>query len=144
MERGGAGNNCFVLFGAEELGLLGSRYFVSALGQEEKDRIKAMLNFDMVGVGDDTWWLIGTPDLQQRMAPLAANLGIDAESSTLRGTASDHASFLDAGIPALMFHRWQDPLLHTPQDVSDRVRPELLEQAARMGLALLEVLSAEG
>ncbi|HEU0073920.1 MAG TPA: M28 family peptidase, partial [Dehalococcoidia bacterium] len=43
MANGGAGNNCFVLFGAEELGLLGSRYFVSTLSQEEKDRIKAML-----------------------------------------------------------------------------------------------------
>ena len=144
METGGAGNNCFVLFGAEELGLLGSRHFVSTLSQEDKDRLKAMLNFDMVGVGDDTWWLIGTPDLQQRMSQLATSLGIEAEASNLIGTSSDHASFLEAGIPTLMFHRWQDPLLHTPEDVAARVRPELLEQAARMGLALLEVLDAQG
>lgn len=144
MQNGGAGNNCFVLFGAEELGLLGSRHFVSTLSPEERDHIKAMLNFDMVGVGDDTWWLIGTPDLQQQMAGIAAGLGIDAIPSTLAGTSSDHASFLQGGIPALMFHRWQDPLLHTPQDVADRVRPELLEQAARMGLALLGALDAQG
>lgn len=144
MNRGEAGNNCFVLFGSEELGLLGSRYYVSTLSQEEKDRIKAMLNFDMVGVGDETWWLIGSQDLQQRMGALATSLSIDTVPSSLVGTTSDHASFLEAGIPAIMFHRWQDPLLHTPQDVSDRVRPELLEQAARMGLALLEALRAEG
>jgi aminopeptidase YwaD len=144
MENGGAGNNCFVLFGGEELGLLGSRHFVSTLTEEEKGRIKAMLNFDMVGVGDDTWWLIGTPDLQGRMVDLATSLGIQAQPSTLSGTSSDHASFLQAGIPALMFHRWQDPLLHTPEDVSDRVRPELLEQAARMGLAMLQALGAQG
>jgi len=144
MQTGGAGNNCFVLFGGEELGLLGSRHFVSTLSREEKDRIKAMLNFDMVGVGDDTWWLIGTPELQQEMDVLATSLGIEAEPSNLIGTSSDHASFLQAGIPSLMFHRWQDPLLHTPQDVSDRVQPELLEQAARMGLAMLEALNAQG
>jgi aminopeptidase YwaD len=144
MNRGAAGNNCFVLFGAEELGLLGSRHFVETLTPEEKGRIKAMLNFDMVGVGDDTWWLIGTPELQQRMGDLATSLGIATEPSNLIGTSSDHASFMAAGIPSLMFHRWQDPLLHTPQDVSSRVRPELLEQAARMGLALLEVLGAQG
>lgn len=144
MANGAAGNNCFVLFGAEELGLLGSRYFVSTLSQEEKDHIKAMLNFDMVGVGDDTWWLIGSPELQQRMGALATSLGIDTEPSNLIGTSSDHASFLAEGIPTLMFHRWQDPLLHTPQDVSDRVRSDLLEQAARMGLALLAVLDAQG
>jgi aminopeptidase YwaD len=144
MSNGGAGDNCFVLFGAEELGLLGSKYFVSTLTEEEKGHIKAMLNFDMVGVGDDTWWLIGTPELQQQMDGLADGLSIDAMASNLAGTSSDHASFIQAGIPALMFHRWQDPLLHTPQDVSDRVRPELLEQAARMGLAMLEALSAQG
>ncbi len=144
IDRGAAGNNCFVLFGAEELGLLGSRYFVSILTAAEKGRIKAMLNFDMVGVGNDTWWLIGTGDLQQRMGQLASSLGIATEVSNLVGTSSDHASFLAAGIPSLMLHRWQDPLLHTPQDVSSRVRPELLEQAAVMGLALLEALDAQG
>jgi aminopeptidase YwaD len=144
MENGGAGDNCFVLFGAEELGLLGSRHFISTLSQEEKDRIKAMLNFDMVGVGDDTWWLIGTPELQQQMGQLATSLSIVAQPSNLSGTSSDHASFLQAGIPALMFHRWQDPLLHTPEDVAGRVRPELLEQAARMGLAMLEALDGQG
>ena len=72
------------------------------------------------------------------MGALASSLGIDTVPSNLVGTNSDHASFLAANIPALMFHRWQDPLLHTPQDVSSRVHPELLEQAARMGLALLD------
>jgi hypothetical protein len=41
-----------------------------------------------------------------------------------------------------MFYRLTDHLLHTPQDVSERIRPELMEQAARMGIALLEALSA--
>ena len=103
-----------------------------------------MINMDMVGVGDEAWWLIGTAELQARAGELALGLGIMAEPSNLIGTSSDHASFLQADIPSIMFHRWQDPLLHTPQDVADRVRPELLEEAARMGLALLEDLSARG
>lgn len=138
------GNNCFVLFGAEELGLLGSRHYVSTLDQAAKSRIKAMLNFDMVGVGDQAWWLIGTGSLQKRMNDVAAGLNIQTVNSTLTGTSSDHASFLAAGIPSLMFHRWEDPLLHTPQDVSNRVKPEYLEQAARMGVALLEALKNDG
>jgi aminopeptidase YwaD len=138
------GNNCFVLFGAEELGLLGSRHYVSTLDQPAKSRIKAMLNFDMVGVGDEAWWLIGTGSLQTRMRELAGDLDIVTRNSTLAGTSSDHASFLAAGIPALMFHRWQDPLLHTPEDVSGRVNPQYLEEAARMGVALLEAIRTEG
>jgi hypothetical protein len=76
------------------------------------------------------------------MNDLADDLDIETTNSNLQGTSSDHASFLQAGIPALMFHRWQDPLLHTPQDVSGRVKPEYLEEAARMGVALLESLAA--
>ncbi len=143
-DRNEIGSNCFVLFGGEELGLLGSRHYVSALNQASKSRIKAMLNFDMVGVGDAAWWLVGTGSLQKRMDDLTDKLGIDTVNSDLTGTTSDHASFLEAGIPALMFHRWQDPLLHTPQDVSSRVKPEYLEQAARMGVALLESIASEG
>jgi hypothetical protein len=143
-DRNEIGNNCFVLFGAEELGLLGSRHYVSTLDTAAKSRIKAMLNFDMVGVGDEAWWLIGTGTLQARMSTLADGLNIDTQNSNLSGTSSDHASFLAAGIPSLMFHRWQDPLLHTPQDVSSRVKPEYLEDAARMGVALLEALDSEG
>lgn len=143
-DRDEIGNNCFVLFGAEELGLLGSKHFVSTLDDAARTRIKAMLNFDMVGVGEEAWWLIGTSSLQQRVTELAAGLGIETRASALTGTSSDHASFIAAGIPSVMFHRWQDPLLHTPQDVSDRVKPEYLEDAARMGLALLESLSGGG
>jgi aminopeptidase YwaD len=145
-KNGEMGNNCFVLFGGEELGLLGSKYYVSQLDQPAKARLKAMLNFDMVGVGDKAWWLIGSPDLQQRMGTIAKQIGInDTMPSTLiRGLSSDHASFDAAGIPVLMFHRWEDPLLHTPQDVSARVQPNYLEQAAKMGVALLESLNAGG
>ncbi len=144
--NGEMASNCFVLFGGEELGLLGSKYYVSQLTQDEKDHIKAMLNLDMVGVGDKAWWLIGTPDLQQKMLGLTGDLGIDdaVPSELIRGLSSDHASFIDAGIPALMFHRWEDPLLHTPQDVSDRVVPRYLEEAARMGVAFLEAVDAGG
>jgi Zn-dependent M28 family amino/carboxypeptidase len=31
---------------------VGSRHYVGALGPQERERIAAMLNFDMVGVGD--------------------------------------------------------------------------------------------
>jgi aminopeptidase YwaD len=135
-------NHCFVLFGAEELGLIGSRHYVSTLDAAARNRIKAMLNFDMVGVGDESWLLIGTPELQERMASLARQIGIETEAGRLGANmGSDHASFTAAGIPALMFHRNNDPLLHTPQDVSDRVNPRYLEEAARMGLALLQSLS---
>jgi aminopeptidase YwaD len=138
-------SNCFVLFGAEELGLIGSRHYVSTLDNAAKERLKAMLNLDMVGVGDEAWWLIGSEDMVKRMGDLADGLNIETTSSELiRGLSSDHASFISAGVPSIMFHRWEDNLLHTPQDVTSRVNPTYLEEAARMGVALLESLNSGG
>ena len=140
---GSMASNCFILFGAEEIGLIGSRAYVNSLDAGERAQLKVMLNFDMVGVGDRGWLLIGNADLQQRAATLAESLGIGVQRGRLPSTASsDHASFIEAGIPALMIHRINDPLLHTPQDVLSRVQPHLLEDAARLGVALLQSLNA--
>jgi aminopeptidase YwaD len=142
-DRGEMRSNCFILWGAEELGLVGSQAYVSSLTQEQRSHLQAMLNFDMVGVGDTGWMVIGESSLQAEAIRAAGDIGIEAQAGQLPPNASsDHASFINAGIPAVMFHRLEDPLLHTPQDVIDRVQPDLLEQAARMGIALLEALNA--
>jgi aminopeptidase YwaD len=142
--KGEMAANCFILFGAEELGLVGSRYYVQSLDPQARGRIKAMLNFDMVGVGAEGWLFIGDRPLQTRAQNVSSQFGMTGSLGALRGASSDHASFQQAGIPAFMLHRTQDPLLHTPQDVIDRVRPELLQQAAQLGVAMLESINAGG
>ncbi|WP_420389289.1 M28 family metallopeptidase [Marinobacter sp.] len=39
----------FAWWGAEEAGLVGSTFYVNSLSQEEKDKIKVYLNYDMIG-----------------------------------------------------------------------------------------------
>jgi aminopeptidase YwaD len=134
------GDNCFVLFGAEELGLYGSSHFVQSLDEADRQEVRAMLNFDMTGVGE-SWLLIGSPELVMPAAEAAADTGIEAEAQEQpAGLGSDHQSFLNAGIPAIWFFRITDNLLHTPQDTADRVQPESMEEAATLGLLLLEEL----
>ena len=137
-------SNCFVLFGAEENGLIGSRFYVNSLTPEQKNRLKAVINLDMVGVGDSFWGIIGSANLQSQTITVAASLGIEVQRYALAGASSDHASFINAGVPAVMIHRLNDGLLHTPQDVSSRVRPDLLEQAAKLGLGLIQSFAAGG
>jgi Zn-dependent M28 family amino/carboxypeptidase len=67
------GSNCFVLWGAEEIGLVGSRFYLNSLSAEQKSKLRAVLNFDMVGFGEQAWWLIGTPDLQRRAQAVATD-----------------------------------------------------------------------
>ncbi len=135
------GNQCFVLFGAEELGLFGSAHFVQQLSLAEAEVLVAMLNFDMTGVGD-TWWLIGTPSLVAQADAIAERMGFPADPAELPGnTSSDQASFQAAGIDAVMFHRWSDPYLHTPIDTIERVSGHAVVEAARLGLELLVELA---
>jgi aminopeptidase YwaD len=137
--RGNPEQACFIAFDAEELGLVGSRFFVDALSEGERNAIRVMINLDMVAVGD-AWKLIGSRALLPRGRQIAAALGIAADPADLVGASSDHASFLDRRIPAIMLHRWDDPLLHTPRDTVDRIAPEPLETAARLTLAFLTAL----
>jgi Zn-dependent M28 family amino/carboxypeptidase len=142
--QGEMGSNCFVLFGGEELGLLGSRAYVDAMTPDDRQRLKAMLNFDMVGFGAEPWYLIGTPALQRTAGDVAQGLGIATQTRSLASTGggSDHASFSDAGMAAIFFYRADDPQWHQPGDTVDRLDPALLEEAARMGVAMLEQLNA--
>jgi aminopeptidase YwaD len=134
--RGNPEQACFAAFGSEETGLNGSRAFVRAISAEEKRALRFMLNFDMVGVGTE-WLLIGTPALQEQGDAILNGMGLDGRATTLLGASSDHASFINAGIPALFLHRSDDPLLHTPEDVLDRIDKQALGESMRIGLAFL-------
>jgi len=117
----------FVAFDGEEDGLRGSRAFVkthaSLVGS-----LKAMLNFDMVGVSVMPLSLGGTPALLER----AEKVLLDLRRLNDGSSGSDHASFLEAGAPALFFYRGMDPNYHQPGDTV--VEPDALEQTVMAGL----------
>jgi aminopeptidase YwaD len=133
----------FVLFGAEELGLYGSRFYVGSLSNTERATILGNINLDMVGVGD-SWRFGGTEDLVQRALGAANDLG--QRALPLRGPlsgASDHASFLDAGIPAVFLYRIEDPNYHTANDRAELVDPAALGQAGTIALKILDGLATQ-
>ncbi|MBI2887554.1 MAG: M20/M25/M40 family metallo-hydrolase [Chloroflexi bacterium] len=130
---------CFVAFGGEELGLWGSRRFVEALSPEDKSYLKAMINLDMVGVGD-RWRVSGSESLRELLTQSAAGLGVSVQvlqSGQRTGGGSDHASFLQAGIAAAFIHRQEDPNYHTAEDKADFVDPQALETAGRLAVELI-------
>lgn len=136
---------CFVLFGAEEVGLIGSVHFVDSLTAAESDGLEAMLNFDMVGVGSKLL-LIGSSRLTEIAAAEAEERGLDfAIDNSLASTGSDHASFIEAGIPAVFFHSSfgfiaDDPNYHTAGDEAQHVQPTRMAEIGRTALAIIDVL----
>lgn len=95
----------FGWWGAEELGLVGSTAYVNSLSSTERSRIKAYINFDMVGSPNAGYFVYsasgqpsGSLELQQVLeAPFAA-MGVPTELTSVGGR-SDHAAFARAGIP---------------------------------------------
>ncbi|HEX2987531.1 MAG TPA: M20/M25/M40 family metallo-hydrolase [Chloroflexota bacterium] len=127
----------FVLFGDEEVGLVGSKKYVASLSKEQRSQLIAMVNLDMVGAGTrleagGDHALVG----RVQQAGLRDDYQI-AELPPGQNSTSDHASFLEAGIPAVMLHRGEDPNYHTSLDTSDRVLPANLDAAGTITLRLL-------
>ena len=102
----------FMWFGAEEQGLIGSTRHVASLNQAERDKIMAMLNFDMIGSpnymrgvydGDgDPTGIAGPPGSE-----FIEDVFVDyfnsqnlANEPTLFSGRSDYGPFIAAGIPA--------------------------------------------
>lgn len=130
-------------FGAEEIGLIGSNYYVDQLSESERSQMRAMINLDMVGVGT-AWRFGGTQELALAAMGIARDFGQPAgRLGTGLNMASDHANFINAGVPSLFVHRVDDPNYHTPGDRAELVEPSSLETAGRIVLALLDQLAAE-
>ncbi|MEX0786119.1 MAG: M28 family metallopeptidase [Dehalococcoidia bacterium] len=130
----GIDDACFALFGAEEMGLLGSAFFV---GGEERGALEAYYNYD-VAAGTSEVRLIGDATLIDAVDLLADEAGIDAGPSQLAENAgSDHLSFIAAGIPALMLTASGPVTIHTPQDSFDNLATDSLADIAGLGFALL-------
>ena len=139
----GLSGHCFALFGAEEAGLLGSRFFVAELTEEERGTLAAVFNYDVVAT-DVPPLVLGSAQLLDRAEGLAMRTGLDIQlSPSLRGISSDHLSFLEAGIPALMLTTPGFARIHTAGDTVANLEPTFLETIANLGFALLQELGLD-
>ncbi|HET7584267.1 MAG TPA: M28 family peptidase [Gemmatimonadaceae bacterium] len=126
----------FVWHGAEERGLLGSRWFAQR-PTVPRSSITAVLNADMIGRNaPDTAGLLGVQPPNRNSAALArmvlaANDSVThfaIDSSWDRPThperwyfRSDHLPYARAGIPAVEFSTLLHPDYHTPRDEPDLI-----------------------
>ena len=89
----------FAFWGAEELGLLGSRRYVDRLSEDELDGIYAYLNFDMVGSPNFVRDVYEGPEATEGVfVDYFAAKGIEAEVNSALDGRSDHGPFAADGI----------------------------------------------
>ena len=126
-----------IAFGSEELGLLGSQFYVQSLSDEELNNTKAMMNFDALGSGAGVS-VFGSRDFTGLASELAGEIGVDmAVRRGISGGTSDFASFQVAGVPFLMFYGDDFSRIHSELDTIEFVQPELLGGATAIATALL-------
>jgi Zn-dependent M28 family amino/carboxypeptidase len=102
----------FAFWGAEELGLIGSQFYVDSLGARQLDNIEANLNFDMVGSpnfvrfvydgdGSDTGIKgpKGSPRIEDIFVGHFRRQGLETDPTAFDGR-SDYGPFIAVGIPA--------------------------------------------
>lgn len=110
----------FLQFGAEEMGLLGSKHYVENTSLAASS-VNAMLNLDMIGrIKNNTVEVYGTgtaEQMREKLAPHFEKSGFKVTEHEAGVGPSDHASFYRAGIPALHFFSGLHAEYHTPDDV---------------------------
>jgi len=131
----------FMLYGGEELGLLGSEYYVQN-PTIDLSKIQLMVNLDMVGRldGERTLYLGGIPsatNFEKEINPFLeeSNFNIVAYSTgtTQRDnlfSASDHWNFYKSGVPVIFFFTGIHDDYHTPRDEIDLVNYDGLKDIA--------------
>ena len=127
-----------ILFGAEEIGLFGSRHYVEEMSDAEIANTLAMLNFDALGSGDSLN-VIGAPELTAQARAIGDALGLDI-GIELGSWGSDHAPFEAAGIPVLFLISDDLSRINSPRDTMPHINPGLLGHSVEIGIALLDWL----
>ncbi len=104
----------FAWWGAEELGLRGSRNYVTTLPAAERAKITGYLNFDMVGSPNPGYFLYdgdnsdgtgagpgpaGSAQIEDTLEAYFASIGVPTRGTDFDGR-SDYGPFIERGIPA--------------------------------------------
>ncbi len=128
--KGNVNNNyLFIAFSGEEMGLLGSNYFVKN-PTIELEKVNYMINMDMVGrlKADSTLAVYGTgtsPMFKQVLRAHNEKFKLIQKESGIG--PSDHTSFYNADIPVLHFFTGQHEDYHKPSDDSEKLNYQGME-----------------
>ncbi|MZG04195.1 M28 family metallopeptidase [Streptomyces sp. SID5614] len=90
----------FAWWGAEELGLIGSKYYVNNLPSAERSKLSGYLNFDMIGSPNAGYFVYDDdPVIEKTFKDYFAGLNVPTEIETEGDGRSDHAPFKNVGVP---------------------------------------------
>ena len=139
-------NYVFIAFSGEEMGLLGSNYFVKNPTIDTKT-VNYMINMDMVGrlKADSTLAVYGvgtSPILKQTLNANNSKFKLVQRESGVG--PSDHTSFYNADIPVLHFFTGQHEDYHKPSDDFDKLNFEGMQTISNYIFEIISDLNDNG
>lgn len=121
----------FAFWDGEEKGLLGSEYFTLAF--KDMDKVKAYINFDMIGRNADEsnpgylmyFYTASCPAFGEWMKDSIKKYGLDLAPDYRPWdrpvSGSDNASFARRDVPVIWYHTAGHPDYHMPGDHAERI-----------------------
>ncbi len=139
-------NYLFIAFSGEEMGLLGSNYFVKN-ATIDSSAMNYMINMDMVGrlKKDSTLAVYGTgtsPIFKQTLTAHNSNFKLVQKESGVG--PSDHTSFYNNNVPVLHFFTGQHEDYHKPGDDTEKLNFEGMETISNYIFAIIGDLDNNG
>jgi hypothetical protein len=136
----------FMAFAGEEIGLLGSSWFVNH-PTIPLNQIDAMINMDMIGRISRDRLYVGGVGTSPELKPLVQSLDSKQDpqlifSDTGYGS-SDHTSFNAKKIPVLFFFSGLHTDYHKPSDTADKINAPGAMEVLSLVYGVMDRLSAE-
>lgn len=126
----------FIWCGAEEMGLLGSKFFTNKYEEEVKNKYVMCINIDMIGVTIGKEFAVSTAEnsLVNYIDYLGKEIGIYCKSS--QGVySSDSTPFADKGVPSVSFARLAPSggaVIHNRNDVIDNLNQQAFDSSLKL------------
>jgi Zn-dependent M28 family amino/carboxypeptidase len=131
-----------VAFAAEEIKLVGSRYYVDeARLRGELAHVLGVVNLDCIARGDALMLLASPDELRGRALETARALGLAERYTIEPGPATggvDSHWFADAKVPAATICHFPYDEYHLPDDLPELVDERVLADSVDLGVALVE------
>lgn len=133
-------NLLFIAFGAEELGLVGSRYFTDNPTVPLED-VHWMLNMDMIGrYNSDNGLAVIGYGTSTTFPTIFENISSDIKFNLSRdgNGGSDQTSFYRKDIPVLFFHTGGHEDYHKPGDDPEKIDYDALESILQLEIDVID------